>query len=372
MSKYLTISILLLLFGCNQDNNKKLEKTKQSYSFFVGTYTDLSSKGIYKYSLNGEGALQRIGLMAVSENPSFLTKSADDKYLLAVNEVDEEGMGGVESFLITEDSLVFINRSSSGGAHPCFVSINKDGYILTANYTGGNIGLLWLNTNGELSELLDIQQHTGSGTTDQQKSPHAHSVWFEPDCENIIAVDLGTNELLFSSLDTKKKKLLPSEPHSILMESGAGPRHLSFHPKGNWMYVLNELNCTVTMLKKIKEGEYEKGPSVSTLPAGSAVTNTCADIHISSDGKFLYASNRGHNSIVIYEINHESGLIDLIDHQITFGMGPRSFSLSPDEKYLLVANQNTNNIVSFKRDSTTGLLKYVDQIEAPIPVCILF
>lgn len=371
MKIYFTIISIFILASCQTNKENVMEKNR-TYSFFVGTYTDSESKGIYKYLLQKDGTLKEIGLAAISENPSFLALSADKKFLIAVNEINNDGVGTVESFLIKNDSLEFISRSSSGGAHPCFVSINEAGYVLTANYTGGNIGLLKLSSKGYLSELLDIQQHTGNGGTERQKSPHAHSVWFEPNSNNIISIDLGTNELWFSQLDTDSQKLLPSNPYKLKMEYGAGPRHLVFHPNGKWIYVVNELNSTVTLLKKYDDDKYEKVISISTLPIGFTNSNTCADVHISSDGKFLYASNRGDNSIAIFEVNSYDGSLNLIGHESTRGNGPRSFALSPSENYLLVANQHTNNIVSLKRDKATGLLNYISEIEAPTPVCVLF
>ncbi len=343
----------------------------QDYSFFVGTYTDSTSQGIYKFSLQKDGTLKRIGLAAKCIDPSFLAYSADRKFLVAVNEINKNGAGTVESYQIQDDSLQFISRSSSGGAHPCFVAVNKAGFVLTANYTGGNVGLLRLNTNGKLSDLLYLEQHTGKGTTDRQKEPHAHSAWFEPTGNGVVAVDLGTNELWLSQLDTLKQKLTASKPNKLKMSDGDGPRHLAFHPKGGWMYVINELNCTVTLMRKTKSG-YLKSFTFSTLPQNFTLPNTCADIHISADGKFLYASNRGHNSIVIFSVDPDNGTLRLLANESTLGKGPRNFALSPDENYLLVANQLTRNIVSFKRDKTTGLLKFVGQIDAPTPVCILF
>ena len=156
------------------------------------------------------------------------------------------------------------------------------------------------------------------------------------------------------------------------MASSAGPRHLTFHPNKKWIYVINELNWTITHLEKNENGTYKKKLTIPTTPEEFTDENTCADIHISADGKFLYASNRGHNSIVIYSINAQDGSLTLVGHESTKGQGPRNFSLSPDNDYLLVANQITNNIVSFKRDKSTGLLTFVHQIKAPTPVCILF
>lgn len=371
MKLHLVIAAIFLIAGCGTHNQKGKQKNG-TFSFYVGTYNSEESRGIYKYLLQNDGSLKRVGLAAISDNPSFLAMSADKRFLVCTNEVDRNDTGSVMSFLVSGDSLEFISQSSSGGAHPCFVSVNETGFVLAANYTGGNVGLLKLNKKGKLSSLLDVQQHTGSGSTDRQQSPHAHSAWFDPNDNDIISVDLGTNELWLSQLDTGLRKLLPSDPHTLKMAPGAGPRHLVFHPNGKWIYVVNELDCTVTLVQKTDAGKYEKGAFVSTLPLGYSETNTCADIHISSDAKFVYASNRGHNSIAIFKVIPENGQLIAIGHQNTHGSWPRNFSLSPDNNYLLVANQYSDNIVSFKRDNTSGLMEYVSEIEAPVPVCIIF
>ncbi len=371
MKVYIAIISILLFLSCNTNKVKEMVKETE-YSFYVGTYTNGDSQGIYKYTLQKDGKLKQTGLAAKSDNPSFLTISYDKNFLLAINEINENGVGSVESFLIADDSLKFINRSSSGGAHPCFVAINKSGFILIANYTGGNVGLLKLNSNGEISNLLDIQQHYGNGGTNRQKAPHAHSVWFQPNSNKVVSIDLGTNELIFSQIDSVANKLVLLEQNSITMSNGAGPRHLAFHPNGKYFYVANELNSTITQIIILDSGKYKKGFSISTLPINFSESNTCADIHISNDGNFLYASNRGHNSIAIFEVDKYAGVLNLIGDEPTRGDGPRNFSLSPDNNYLLVANQHTNNIVSFKRKKATGLLTYISKVKAPTPVCILF
>jgi len=366
-----SIIILILLVGCQMGKNKIGQKNN-NYPFYVGTYTDKESEGIYKYILNKDGSLERIGLVAITENPAFLTISNDKKYLLAVNEIDSNGVGFVESFQIKNKSLEFISNSSSGGAHPCFITINKMGFVLVANYTGGNVGLLKLDKEGVLSPLLDVEDHFETEIHEDQQIPHAHSAWFESSSNAVISVDKGIDELWFSQLNTELEKLIPSDPKKLRMELGAGPRHLAFHPNGQWIYVLNELNSTITLVHKLDDDNYEKGVSVSTLPMDYNEWSICADIHISSDGKFLYASNRGHNSIAIFKVEPNTGSLNLVGHQSTQGDFPRNFALSPDEKYLLVANRHSNNIVSFKRDKSTGLLKMVDQIEVPTPACIVF
>jgi len=371
MKLFYVAIVLILLAGC-QNSHKTTSKENDTFSFYVGTYNTDESKGIYRYQLGSDGSLIRVGLAAVSDNPSFLAMSADKRFLVATNETNIEGTGTIESFFITGDSLEFISKSPSGGAHPCYISVNENGFVLTANYTGGNVGLLKLNNKGILTDLLDVQQHEGKGTTDRQQAPHAHSAWFNPVGKGIIAIDLGTNELWFSHLDTDLQKLIPSDPSKIKMNPGAGPRHLTFHPNGKWIYVVNELDNTVTLLQKNNLGMYKKGESFTTLPTGFTEPSYTADIHISADGKFIYVSNRGHNSIAIFEIDDQNGLLNPIGYESTHGEWPRNFSLSPDENYLLVANQHTQNIVSFKRDKTSGLLKYTAEIDAPTPVCILF
>ena len=342
-------------------------------AFYLGTYTDGESKGIYQYALSPDGALTKTGLVAEAENPSFLALSPDGRYLLAVNEVSNADQSGyISSFRMERDTLTFLDQKSTGGAHPCHVAVNQEGYVLVANYSGGNMGLLKIQNDGHLSNLLDVQQHAGNGKHPRQEAPHAHSGWFTQD-EGLISVDLGTNQLWFSEINTQSQKFTPLEPQTFTMEPEAGPRHLAFHPQNPWIYVVNELSSSVSLLKKDPDtGANKITQTISTLPAGFGQDNTCADIHISADGKFLYASNRGHNSIAIYSADPATGELALLGHELTRGETPRNFSLSPEGKFLLVANQTTNTIVSFQRDPTTGLLTYVDQIEAPAPVCILF
>ncbi len=354
MKTHLLIFILLF-FTKSQSNQEMAIQENSIFPFFVGTYTQGESQGIYKYLLLKDGTIKELGLVAKSDNPSFLAMNKEKTILLAANETSHENTGTVESFFIDTNRLEFISRSSSGGAHPCFVCVNKNGYVLAANYSGGNVGLLRLNKKGELSGLLDLQQHSGKGTTERQEAPHAHSAWFYKDSDEVISVDLGTNELWFSHLDTMEQKLVPDDPYTLQMKAGAGPRHLAFHPNGKWIYILNELNCTLTLVQKSDEGTYTIGPSVSSLPRDYTEANTAADIHISSDGKFVYASNRGHNSIAIYKVDPANGSLYPIGFQKTKGDGPRNFSISPDGRYLLVANQHTNNIVSFKRDKISWL-----------------
>lgn len=360
--------LALFFFGCK---TVTVKQNNMNTSFYVGTYTNKESKGIYKYQISEKGELQKIGLVAETINPTFLTKSKDQKTLFAVGETNVNGTGYVKSFKITKDSLSLISKEESGGAGPCFVAINDDNYVVTANYGGGSVGLLKADASGKLSKLLYVQQHTGKGATDRQKGPHAHSAWFHPTKKEVISVDLGTNELLFSTIDTTTNQLVATTQKSLKMAAGAGPRHITFHPNNQWIYVLNELDNTVSLVKE-KDENYFVDFSITTLPSDFTAYSKAADIHITKDGKFLYASNRGHESIVMYAVNSENGTLKTIGYEPVLGKNPRNFSLSPDEQFLLVANQDTDNIVSFKRDTVTGTLTFVIEVTAPTPVCILF
>ncbi|WP_020527003.1 lactonase family protein [Flexithrix dorotheae] len=369
MKVILSMMVFAFTFGVIVLTQKQDNITQKDFPFFVGTYTKGESEGIYKYILKNDGVLEKVGLAAKISNPSFLTITDDRKFLISVDE-SKEGM--VEAFRIEGDELKSINKQSSGGEYPCFIGVNKKGFVTTANYGNGTIGLLKIDAEGKLEGPLDILQHTGSGTTSRQKGPHAHSVWFRNNGKEIVSVDLGTNEIWFSNLDAKNGKLVSQNPQKLAMSDGAGPRHMTFHPTKKWAYVLNELSSTVTFIENESSKAYQIVSSISTLPDNFDQPNSCADIHISEDGKFLYASNRGHDSIVIFQINQKDGTLSLVGHEKTRGETPRNFNLSPDNRYLLVANQKTNSIVSFKRNGDTGKLEFVSEIEAPTPVCIMF
>lgn len=367
MKKIFFLAITSIFMNCT---STKINSEKNSM-FFVGTYTNGESNGIYQYQIDKNGFLKNNGLKAITKNPSFLAKTNDGKTLIAVSELAEEKTGYVKSFAIENDTLIYKSSSKSGGENPCFVAVNDKNQVIVANYSGGNVGFLELNTEGKLSDLLFVQQHFGKGTTSRQEAPHANSAWFHPKTNEVISVDLGTNQLWFSTIDTQKKELVFTNQKTLNMAEAAGPRHLVFHPNNDWMYVLNELNNTISLVTK-NEGDYSIQTTISTLPEGYDKYTKAADIHISNDGKFVYTSNRGHNSIAIFKVNSQNGALELLGFVTVKGANPRNFSLTPDDKFLLVANQDSNNIVSFKRDVETGKLLFVNEISAPNPVRILF
>jgi 6-phosphogluconolactonase len=355
--QFLFFVLSILLFGQVE------AQVRTDYTFYIGTYTSGESKGIYKYILQGNGLMEYAGLAARSENPSYLTFNKEKEFLLAVN---ENKAGRIESFAVTNDTLLLVSKSPSGGSSPCYVTTNGTGYILTANYGSGTVGLLKMNS-GQLSKLQFVEDHH----SEEGLTAHAHSVQFIPNSNTVISVDLGTNELWFSKLDTTKQKLIPLNQPRLKLSGNPAPRHFVQHPNGKWIYVINELGNSVTLVKHTPEGAFIQGETFSTLPADFKGKSYCADIHLSADNRFIYASNRGFNSIAIFKVNTD-GSIKLIDNEPVRGDFPRNFALSPDENYLLVANQKSNNIVAFKRDKTSGLLQFVDEIDAPVPVYILF
>ncbi|MBS2211256.1 lactonase family protein [Carboxylicivirga mesophila] len=348
----------LVLMACTS------KKELKHYPFYLGTYTDGASEGIYHGILKSDGSFDTLKLAAKAENPSFLCFANKQKTLVAVNELDVEGTGAVESYAVRMDGLEKLSTSESGGAHPCHVSGNDKGDILVANYSGGNIGYLTIEQSGKLSPLKAVAQHYGKGVTERQASPHAHSIWFI-DNEHAVAVDLGIDQLIFYQLI--QGELLKSD--SLKLDNGAGPRHLAIHPQKEQMYVINELNSTITVVGKVS-GSWQVLGSISTLPTDFTGDSYCADIHISGDGRFIYASNRGHNSLAIFKIVGQQ--LELIGHESVRGDWPRNFALTPDGELLVVANQRSNNLVAFKRNRETGLLSYVSEQKAEMPVCVLF
>jgi 6-phosphogluconolactonase len=346
--------------------------------FYVGTYTDSGSEGIYRFGIDlATGKLHSNGLAALSENPSYLALTRDGKYLLAVRETQDDNnqkMGYIELFSVDgSGNLSSVNKVSSGGAHPCHVTVNEDGAVLASNYTGGNIALMHIQPTGELSEVLSVDQHTGTGPVkERQEKPHVHSALFEPEGKRIFVADLGIDQIKVYTIDKSTFALKPNKYPEIKMAPGSGPRHMVIHPNNKLLFVVNELKSTVSVVHLLENGSFKIGETVSILPVGFSKPNTGADIHLSPDGNFLYVSNRGMNSIAIFAVQQKESKIRLLGQEDTRGEMPRNFTLTPDGEYLLVANQNSDNIVAFKRNSETGLLTFTDQINAFKPVCLLF
>ena len=358
------------------------DSPKNSYLLYVGTYTEKDSKGIYAYRFDTASTkLTPLGLAAETTNPSFLAIDPSGRFLYAVNEVQNykgASSGAVSSFGIDQQNakLSPLNEVPSRGADPCYITFDKTGkFALIANYTGGSVAVFPVRPNGDIGESSAFVQHTGSSINkERQAGPHAHWIETTPDNRFAIAVDLGLDKLLVYRFDATKGSLTPNDPPYASLDPGAGPRHLAFHPNGKLAYVVNELQSTITAFTYDPSGgTLQKLNTVSTLPKNFAGANDTAEIHVHPSGKFLYASNRGHDSIALFSIDGRTGALTLVDHFPTQGKTPRDFDIDPTGKFLFVANQGTNNIVVFRIDLNNGKLTPTGQIlQVPSPVCLKF
>jgi 6-phosphogluconolactonase len=358
------------------------DSPKNNFLLYVGTYTEKESKGIYAYRFDVASAqLAPLGVAAETTNPSFLAIDPSSRFLYAVNEVQNykgASSGAVSSFAIDRQSgkLSLLNEVPSRGADPCYITFDKTGkFALVANYTGGSVVVFPVDPDGRLGDASAFVQHTGSSINkERQEGPHAHWIETTPDNRFAIAVDLGLDELLVYRFDASKGSLTPNDPPYASLDPGAGPRHLSFHPNGHFAYVVNELQSSITTFSYDPDrGVFKKLNTVSTLPKNFTGANDGAEIHVHPSGKFLYASNRGHDSIVLFSINNHTGALTLVDHFPTQGKTPRNFEIEPTGKFLFVANQGTNNITVFRINPANGRLTPTGQIlQVPSPVCLKF
>ena len=336
----------------------------QNISLYLGTYTNETSEGIYHYDFNTKtGEISNKKLAATITNPSFLTYSEDRKFLYAVSEVDNfntTNSGSVSAFTITKNNkLQFINTVSSNGAHPCHIELNsKD--VAISNYSGGTISLHKVEENGEIKPAYQVLNHNTAN-----KKSHAHSTKFYNN--ELFVADLGRN-FLAQYVKGENEFFLKE---SYLMNDKSGPRHFEVSRNSDFIYVINEYSSTVTVLKKgIKQ--YEIIQNISTLETGFKDENFCADIHLSNNQNYLYGSNRGENSMVVFKRNTLNGTLQKIQTISVNGNWPRNFTLSPDGNYLLVANQKSNTISVYKVDLNTGKLTFLYSKNTPTPVCLLF
>ena len=346
----------------------------QKTFLYVGTYTQNGSIGIYIYEYKARsGALTPVGTAGQLQNPSFLTLSPDQKFLYAVQEIDA---GLVSAFKITPESgqLTRLNDQPVKGIWPCHLQVDRTGrWLIVGNYGSGNLSVLPINPDGSLQPVSQTLQHTGHGPhLQRQEKAHVHSINIDRDNRFVIVADLGIDQLVAYSLDNQYGRLSPAKIPFTPVTSGAGPRHFAWHPHGQFAYGIMELNSTITVFN-YKPGQLTPIQTISTLPGDFAGENTCADIHLSPDGKFLYGSNRGHHSIAIFAVHSKNGHLTALGHQSVLGETPRNFALDPQGRFLLVANQNTDNIQVFKRHKKTGLLTYTGQeIKVSRPVCLVF
>lgn len=343
----------------------------QKQNFYVGTYTTEGAKGIYLCNVdNITGAITLLDTFEGIDNPSFLKISKDKRFLYAVTEKQE---GYVSAYQIDKSGkLKFINKQISNGSGPCQVDVSRDGkFVAVANYGGGSTAMYPVAENGSLLPASSVIKNSGSSVNkSRQTKPFAHSIKFSPFGNQVFSADLGTDQLNIYTLEGDK--LVQKDQKFVNPEPGSGPRHFDFHPDGKTIFLINELNSTITTFKN-KEGKWENYQFISTLPADFKGVSYCADIHVSADGKYLYGSNRGHNSIAVFEIDKESKTLKPAGFVSVEGDWPRNFAISPDGNFLLVANQKSGNITVFKINKETGMPVFTGkEIKIPTPVCIEF
>jgi 6-phosphogluconolactonase len=357
---------------------------KHSYLMYVGTYTEQGSKskGIYAYRVDPDSAeVMPIGLAAETLNPSFLAVHPNHRFLYAVNEVgDYKGQksGAVSAFAIDQATgkLTLLNQVASRGADPCYITVDKTGkYVLVANYTGGSVAVFPVTADGRLSEASAFVQHTGHGANpERQEAPHAHSIDLLADNRFAIVDDLGLDQSIVYKFDATKGTLIPNGPQFGTADPGAGPRHFAFHPNGKFAYVVNEMGSTVSMFTfDGAAGVLRPKQTISTIPKSFAEHNDDAEIAVHPSGKFLYASNRGHDSIAAFTIDSTTGFLSFLEYVPTLGKTPRSFEIDPTGSLLFAENEKSNNIVVFRIDQQTGRLTSTGKVlDVAEPVCAKF
>lgn len=366
--------------------------TNSESFIYVGTYTEPivfgtgkilegKGKGIYRYRLDRKsGALEHLDTTTGVVNPSYLAFDPSRRFLYTVNELktwQDRPTGTVSAFAITPSgALTFLNRQMTHGTDPCHVEVASNGrHVFVANFMSGSVCVLPLLADGSLAPASDFIQHQGASIDpNRQRGPHAHSLIFDASQRYAFVPDLGLDKLAAYVYDPLRGKLEQHAHAWFKTTPGAGPRHLAFRPDGRYAYLINELDSTLSALAyDAVSGCFSELQTVPTLPVGYTGQSTCADVHVSPCCRFVYASNRGHDSIVVHRIDPDSGRLSLVGHVATQGMTPRNFAVDPQGAFVLVANQDSDTIVSFRIDEQSGMLAPTGQITpVPTPVCIKF
>jgi 6-phosphogluconolactonase len=390
LTSTLVLTMMSAAIARAQDSSKPEAEsiTPADTLVYVGTYTGPKSKGIYLYKLKTRDpeatqyqTLEPLGLAAETPSPSFLEIDHDRRLLFAVNEVSEfdgQRTGSVSAFSIDPGTgkLTFLNQQASMGTGPCHLVLDKmRRHLLVANYGSGSVAVLPVSEDGRLGEASSVVQHAGQSVNPRrQEGPHAHCVTFDPAGRFLFVCDLGLDKVMIYRFDAEKGKLVPHEPAFATVKPGAGPRHMAFRPDGRFAYVLNELDSTITTFAYDADaGKLAELQEVSTLPPSYDGANSTAEIAVHPNGKYVYASNRGHESVALFEVDADSGKLTYVEALSTGGKTPRHFGLDRDSKYLIIANQATDTLLVCRIDERNGRLKPSGEfVNAPTPVCVMF
>jgi 6-phosphogluconolactonase len=382
MSGLLSLAAMVAVFGAAAPPLSAAESTGGKAWVYVGTYTGKDSKGIYRFEMDlSTGKLSARALAGEANNPSFLAIHPNHKFLYAVGEIDNfEGKksGIVSAFSIDPKTgdLNLLNQQASEGTGPCHLVVDKAGKnVLVANYGGGSAAVLPIDSDGKLGKASSFVQHTGSGgDPSRQSEPHAHSINLDPANHFAFVADLGLDKVLVYRFDAAKGTIAKTDPPCVELDSASGPRHFAFHPNGKNAYVINEMKCSITALSYDPEkGELKKLKTLTTLPRPLAKGDSTAEVQVHPSGKWVYGSNRGHDSIAIFKVDEKTGELSPVGNQGKGIKTPRNFGIDPTGKFLLVANQDGNSIAVFRIDQKTGELEPTDlTVEVPSPVCVKF
>lgn len=346
---------------------------------FVGTYTRGPSKGIYAYRFDtGSGKLKPLGVAAETMNPSFLIDDPHHRFLYAVN---EGGQGGnaVSAFSIDAQTgkLAFLNQVPSNGSGPCHLALDHTGrWLAVANYNNGTMALYPVHEDGRIGEAVKVEKHEGSSVNPaRQKGPHAHEVVFSPDNRFLLLADLGLDKIFVYRFDAAKGTLTPNDPAFAQVPPGSGVRHMAFHPNGRVLYAIEEMGSSITAFHyDPAKGVLRDFQNISTLPENFKGNSSGAEIAVNRKGTVVYGSNRGNDTIAVFNIDAVKFTLTAVDHAPVLGKTPRHFALDPTGAYLLAANQDSNDITMFKVQASTGQLQPASRVvtDVAMPVCVLF
>ena len=376
---FIFLSSGFALFAASAD-----KASAESTLVYFGTYTGPKSQGIYVSRLDlGTGRLTEPELAGAVASPSYVAIHPNRQFLYSVNEVNTfqgQKTGAVSAFAIESQTgkLTLLNQQSSGGGGPCHLNVDRTGKdVLVANYGGGSCAVLPIDKDGQLGKATAFIQHHGTSVKKQrQEGPHAHGIYLDAHNRFAFVPDLGLDKVMIYKFDPTAGTLTPNDPPFASLAPGSGPRHLAFHPSGQYAYVISEMLCTVTAFRYDPDrGSLEPMQTVSTLPAGQQVrpSFSTAEIEVHPNGRFLYGSNRGHDTIAVFAIDPTTGKLTPIQHEPTQGKTPRGFSIDPTGRYLLAGNQDSDTVVGFRIDADTGRLSPTGQtVRVGSPVCVKF
>ncbi|RYE30005.1 MAG: lactonase family protein [Sphingobacteriaceae bacterium] len=375
--KKLCVFILIAAF-MPQILSAQKQSAPKSYHLLIGTYTNGGSDGIYVYRFNGKTGSTRFEQSVKTSDPSFLAVSADQKYVYAANESHRATGDSVTAFKFDSHTgqLTYLNQLPAYGNDPCYVSVDrKNKNLFVANYSSGSLTAYSLKPDGSLGDTLQTIRHTGGSVdADRQKTAHVHAVVLSPDEKYLLADDLGTDKVYkYNYQPGKKQVLTPAAQSAVSIKAGGGPRHLVFGKNAKQAYLVQEMGAKISVFNYLG-GKLNPVQTVEMEDAAFTGKNGAADIHLSPNGKFLYASNRGEaNDITVYKVNATTGKLNFVQRQSCLGKGPRNFAIDPDGKFLMVANQISDDIFTFKINPSTGKLTQTGtKLQISHPVCLKF